>query len=1222
MSNERTMTNQEILEAARRQQLPELYPDEPAPDTNQTDTEIDTDISDSEPEEVVEEAPEPATDTDRNGVNQRRRVEERNRTHIREIRQQLNESEPPLEYFQAIQDEQRPSGLSGDAQDSRQAIKQSYQEDLSEEREAVKTDYQQQLDEMDAAVEQAREAQEEQAAQEEEPLTYGTSGSPRIQDITDVEEERQEDVIDERTAGAELEQPLEETEQPLSEEQVAAEEQEVAEEAQENIEGAGLLTMPGEEVAIVQTEQADRFVLGLDRAEVGVLSQEQEVTAAYLADLRAMADRQSDERYDWGTGVLPIDRQAHEFGTMDFGSIGGVVSWYDSRFSETNPEASFRSRPFIPPTDLVLAIPEAFNLEDWNNISRSLEGGVLSDRGYVAMLAARSVAYGVPVPFIGSIESETNPTGRHGDNYRIVQALNEGGYSVSDLVVAESDLLSERFVDWYNWAAGLPIYQVHGQGDNAVAELRSPLNTADLGQGRTAESAARAEGQRALNSLYQQRQNLWTEAGGWYVTIDPTSARFAQLAAQGRISEGPIEDYPNAMRRDPRLINEELPTGHYFVLDEFGNRVPLHNSLPWQRNPDIYRMPQGFLESLTDLGTDAWRAMNMLMNPGYAEEIPLSLARDMLQIPGFDVIDPDNRFGVDAEGKFTLDRPLSTTLLAAAHELGVQTIPMMFTRASADNEALANVALSPEELSNLSVAPREVLETQVGETTVAGPQSMQQRTALQIQSQLEQLEIQISEATFGLEAEISAISDDMARRSLELLTTSTEDETTPGQEPQAESPVTAIYTPLESQVLFQGVDDEGNTTSLSLTPQRLQQWQEVTNLTLQDVEAYQTAFNQLKEAGTVSLEDPTSGEFLSAMLEITNESGLDLTAQDILAIAFLHNRERRNTNAIFETATGQDGQVTTSSSPVESIENEVLQLEEELEDATSRFTDQTLTTTERTDARVEIRTISQELAQARRQQDAIDAQLGIERQEREEAEAQAEEAEERATSQQIVRDRLDEEVLDRLVIGVRMAETLTSLEAVDESRAEDIREARSLVLQERQNLEMIREELVGTGRQSFRWTERRRGYGTFADTYTFRATFNRQDSPEQVLEKINEALTGGGLEGAASYYAGTTTYDDLPESAQALFSGYTWNDTIDAWVPDDEDLGLIVGLYSDIVAELERLETELGETRGAFRAARREEAPERREKIRLLKALEARRRAMIPRLPPEIESEE
>jgi hypothetical protein len=46
MSNERTMTNQEILEAARRQQLPELYPDEPAPDTNQTDTEIDTDISD------------------------------------------------------------------------------------------------------------------------------------------------------------------------------------------------------------------------------------------------------------------------------------------------------------------------------------------------------------------------------------------------------------------------------------------------------------------------------------------------------------------------------------------------------------------------------------------------------------------------------------------------------------------------------------------------------------------------------------------------------------------------------------------------------------------------------------------------------------------------------------------------------------------------------------------------------------------------------------------------------------------------------------------------------------------------------------------------------------------------------------------------------------------------------------------------------------------------
>ena len=1209
-----SMTRDEILAWQRGEWTP-TQPQQGANNTNQTGPQSGTNTS------------EPATNTNRDDVGDRRRVEEERLRGIREAREENARRGLSLDDFAAADEAQRPRGPGDDAQTSQQAIKQSFQEDLSEEREIVKTDYQQQLDEMDAAVEQARAAQEEQAAQEELPLTYGTPGSPLIRDITDVEEEQEAERQREATTGAELEQDLERTDEPLSDEQLAAE-REAAEEAQETIEGAGLLTMPDEEVAIVQTEQADRFVLGLDRAEVGVLSQEQEVTAAYLADLRAMADRQSDDRYDWGTGVLPIDRQAHEFGDVDFSGTGDAYTWYDSRFSETNPEASFRSRPFIPPTDLVLSIPEAFNLENWNNFSRSLEGGVLSDHGYVAMLAARSVAYGVPVPFIGSIESGTNPTGQNFDNYRIVQALNEAGYSVSDLVVSESDLLSERFVDWYNWAAGLPLYQVHGQGDSAVAELRSPLNTADLGQGRTAESAARAEGQRRLNSLYQQRQNLWTEAGGWYVTIDPTSARFAQLAAQGRVSEGPIEDYPNAMRRDPRLRNEELPTGHYFVLDEFGNRVPLHNSLPWQRNPDIYRMPQGFLESLADLGSDGWRALNLVFNPGYGEEIPVSAIRDMLQLPGFDAF--LNESGLDASqwtdeeiGRSALSRPFSTLLMAILHEAGgVHALPMWAARIVADNENLPNVALSTEELSNLSITPREILETQVGETTVASPQSMQQRTALQIQLQLEQLETEILDATFLLEAEISSISDDMARRSFELLTTPTTPTTSPGdeavpdQEPQAESPVTAIYTPLESQVLFQGVDDEGNTTSLSLTPQRLQQWQEVTNLTLQDVEAYQTAFNQLREAGTVSLEDPTSGEFLSAMLEVTNESGLDLTAQDILAIAFLHNRERINTNQLFETSTNQTGQVTTSSSPVENIENEILQLEEELEGARSRFVDESLTTTERTDARVEMRAIQEELAEARREQSSIDAQLNRQREEREEREARVGEAEEIEAYRQVVRDRLDEEVLDRLVIGIRMSEILTSLEAVDESRAEDIQEARSLVLQERQNLEMIREELVATGRQSFRWTESRRGWGTFANTYTFRATFNRQDSPEQVLEKINQALRTQGLEGA------TTTYDDLPESAQALFSGYTWNDTIDAWIPDDEDAGLIVGLYSDIVAELDRLETELRETRGAFRAARREDAPDRQRRRRLLRALEGQRDAMYPVLPPEIESEE
>ena len=65
-----------------------------------------------------------------------------------------------------------------------------------------------------------------------------------------------------------------------------------------------------------------------------------------------------------------------------------------------------------------------------------------------------------------------------------------------------------------------------------------------------------------------------------------------------------------------------------------------------------------------------------------------------------------------------------------------------------------------------------------------------------------------------------------------------------------------------------------------------------------------------------------------------------------------------------------------------------------------------------------------------------------------------------------------------------------------------------------------------------------------------------------------------------------------------------------------------MGLYSDIVAELDRLETELGETRGAFRAARREDATDRQRRRRLLRALEGQRDAMFPVLPPEIESEE
>lgn len=413
-------------------------------------------------------------------------------------------------------------------------------------------------------------------------------------------------------------------------------------------EGARLLTKPGEVIGSVEgkTQGSLEVVIAPER-----LSAMEE--AAQLPDTETVEDtleelaRQgreapqglSDFTVDdiLATGIYEVRQNENPLspgGNIRSESRADVVALYDNRFNETK----YSDEPFVPPEELVVYDTSIYDKRVWMDRARQV-GKLDSEQLFFEYLAAKSVALGVPVPYVFSQSATVVKDGQpvdplqevtQGENWRAITAINEANkkaniarrnelqtpgvettYSLQGMILAEDETVSPRFRGWFNWIIGVPDWQVYGEGDAAVAVLQQGNRS------RTGDISFRQEKLREnddrLRELGQQRQDAWVAMGGQFlaladVTTDPE--RQAELRLTGRVVQS--------------------KQGQELVTDRYGNRIPAVGTLPWELNPDEY---QSFWSNIliTGLAPLAWPV-------AYGGD-PDKLSQQTIRDPDFGLLD-------------------------------------------------------------------------------------------------------------------------------------------------------------------------------------------------------------------------------------------------------------------------------------------------------------------------------------------------------------------------------------------------------------------------------------------------------------------------------------------------------------------------------------------------------------------------------------------------------